>query len=374
MREDDRSKKAMRKSFKYTDSFEEFLVYCNEFLRKYLEKKKLNETEEQLTKERYREEIDLLKRQVDKDPKLKGALWFAAYLGKMAQEAGICIRGQITQCPFLMYLLHLASYNVLEEGYLDNNYLYEMSNINVYDYYAEERFYEVSRKKVEDFFEDAGCMVMWIGAESNHSEENRVPNGIFVFPDKISLFKLWGNCGKLYDGNLCVLEECVSELWDDGVVYRIRPEYGDNGLNADTLLLLNEYKNEAEASKDECIKILASASTSSCYTYNRYYEIMKSEGLEIYSREDLWEYLCGKGLTKERAYYWTELIRKGKFEYALKNSGLSCKEKREMMQSFNQIMIGLFCEVNFLPCKWNVLEQFYHYYHYRHKEKEIIWN
>ena len=39
MREDDRSKKAMRKSFKYTDSFEEFLVSCNEFLRKYLEKK-----------------------------------------------------------------------------------------------------------------------------------------------------------------------------------------------------------------------------------------------------------------------------------------------------------------------------------------------
>lgn len=174
----------MRKSFKYTDPFEEFLVYCNECLRQYFKEKKLNETEEQLTKERYGEEIELLKSQVDKDPKLKGALWFAAYLGEMAQEEGICIRGQITQCPFLMYLLHLASYNVLEEGYLDKYYLYEKSNINVFDYYAEERFYGISRKKVEDFFENAGFMVMWIGAESNYSEENRLPNGIFVFPDK----------------------------------------------------------------------------------------------------------------------------------------------------------------------------------------------
>lgn len=39
MREDDRSKKAMRKSFKDTDSFEEFLVYCNECLREYLVEK-----------------------------------------------------------------------------------------------------------------------------------------------------------------------------------------------------------------------------------------------------------------------------------------------------------------------------------------------
>lgn len=166
---------------KYTNSFKDFVQYCNEELEGYFKKKNLTEYEESRTIARYQEEIELLGTQVARHPEVEAGLWVAAFLGKLTKKTKIWIRNQVVQCPFLMFLLGLASYNVLEVGFLESYYLYGKSNVSVFDYHVDKRFYLKAKEEVEGFFRDSGYFIMWVGKKQHN---NRIPNGFVVFSKK----------------------------------------------------------------------------------------------------------------------------------------------------------------------------------------------
>ena len=101
--------------FKFSNSPEKLFEYMDELFDEYLYLKRRNLAESFLIKIRYEEEKELLHEKIKKYPEYVQQLWLGAYLGKMSKEKGIMFRIGVSQCPFLLYLLYIASYDILEQ-------------------------------------------------------------------------------------------------------------------------------------------------------------------------------------------------------------------------------------------------------------------
>ena len=361
-------------NMKYTNTFKELLEYLDAKMEEYLRRKSLTEVEEMLVIERYEEEKEILEQQVERFPEIIRQMWFLAFLGQMAKEQGLVIRNNVLQCPFLMYLLKVVSYDVLEEGYGEECYLYKKTNIVPVSFYVGEKFYENAKDCIEQFFRKTGHVVLWVGYSNvcHDFPYGREPEGIVVFPPNTNISEFQDECGEMYDETTCILAECAPEMYDKGEWYQFIPMQREKQEMTDEKnKIVNAYlKNKI--SKSRAIKMLAAGYIDGYgKSADSYFEEMEFLGDDIYFREDLWKYLMKNGLQEDRAFFWTEIIRKGTLGWRIEKQRLSYGDYVELYETIGKERIELFCHVKYLPSKWSVMERFY-WLTEKDKKKKII--
>lgn len=141
---------------KYTNTYEELIEYLDAQVEDYLENRRLCEEEEARRITRYEDEKAILTQKIEHFPDLLREMWFLAFLGKVAYEKGILVRNRVNQCPFIMYLLKVASFDVFEEKDRELPLLYIKSNIDATFIYVDAAFYETIKDDIETFFENTG--------------------------------------------------------------------------------------------------------------------------------------------------------------------------------------------------------------------------
>lgn len=359
---------------KYTNTYEELIEYLDAQMENYIETRSSSQDEKMMTIERYEEEKQLLEKQVNKHPETVREMWCLIFLGKMAEEKGLIIRNQMNQCPFLMYLLKVASYDVLEEGYREENYLYEKTSISAMNFYVGENFYENAKESIDNFFAQTGHIVMWVGGEKLGSfyEFNREPEGIMVFPEETDVVALRNECGQLKDETTCILSECALDMYDKGEWYQFIPMQSEKRrMPEEEKAIIKMYQCD-KVDEETVIKVLASGLIDGFYKpTDSYYEIMEAHGDNIYSREDLYQFFLKKGFREERAYYWTEIIRKGSLGWRIEKHKLSYEDYAELHDTLGLELIKLYCNIQYLPTRWSILERFYWLVELEEKNKII---
>ncbi len=337
---------------KYTDTKDNAIEYVEKRFEEYLSGKTFCEKERQQTKKRFEEERDFLNRKLEQYPRYVEALWMAIFLGEQIKTKDIMVRNRLDQCPFIMYLLRLASYNILEEGFLNQSYLYRKSNISFFDYSVSENFYEEMKGDMATFFADSGYDYLWIGQESVLLSDARTANGLVVFPKGEDVINYRAYCGRLIDGNICFLEEYLPEIEDECAEFRFER---NEKLSVEEELFLKYFKPE---NRKDMANVLAY--TQIVFPYEKpdvYYQKMIAQPYPIFTREDLWNLLRMKGVFEEKAYYWTEVIRKGKLKRLVEEERLPLPEWKELNEILGEELVELFYLVMRLPSKWNVLER-----------------
>ena len=101
--------------FKFNSPEDILYEYIDQLFNRYIKSEQINEVELFLTKVRYEEEMKLLKTKIQDFPEYRQRFWLAIYLSKISWDTGCILRAFVTQCPFIMYLLHLSSYNILKK-------------------------------------------------------------------------------------------------------------------------------------------------------------------------------------------------------------------------------------------------------------------
>lgn len=349
-------------TLKYTSTLPELQQYLDYQLEKYLERKALQQEQEFLVKIHYDKERKIMTEQVYGSPDKLKEMCFMAYLGYLSKQNHLKVSNMITQCPFLLYLLGVVSFDVFEEGYVGIEYLFQKSNINSTNYYVDDHFYKLARKDIGDFLEQSGYISIWIGhteACACH-EIDREPVGIMIVPCENDILERKSELGVLYDGNECILEEKSLDLYQQGLLYQFLPMRQEREeMTEEELLIIEKYKN-GHVDKSTVIRVLASGMIASGYEdYSGYYDVMKNLGDNIYSREDLFQYLFAHRMKEEKALYWTEIIRKGTLARKLREHQISYHDYAELYLAIGKERIDLFCQIHYMPTCWSVLEKFY---------------
>lgn len=197
--------------FKYNNSEVMLYEYIDQLFEDYIKAEQINEVELFLSKVRYEEEKKLLKTKIKNFPEYIQRFWMAAYLSKISLDAGCILRSSVTQCPFIMYLLHLASYNILKRGGLEKPYLYKQTEISIWNLRVGNEWYDSVKHRIDDFFDSTGYQYLWVG-----SEKTREACGIVAFPENVELleYSRW-YCDRLPDGTICFQEEIIPEFLRD---------------------------------------------------------------------------------------------------------------------------------------------------------------
>lgn len=346
---------------KYTSSLSELQKYLDARLAEYIKRKRLNE-EETLQVERYYEtEITLLVQQVSELPQMLKGMCFMAFLGHLAKVKKITVSNIVTHCPFICYLLGVVFYDVFEEEYGEEK-LYPKGKINFGTYSVDENFYEVCKDDIKQFLEQSGHICVWEGQAVCGSDSvlDRVPSGIVVFSEETNLSEQKYEFGKLYDGQECVLEENILCSNLEGESYHFfLAQHEVWNLSKEELQIIEKYKNH-EVDKITVIKVLASGVISTRYTSSlHYYDAMQNFKDNIYSREDLYQYLLKNQMNEEQALYWTDIIRKGTLGRKLRNHAISYSDYGKLYSAIGKERIDLFSNVRYIPSCWDVLEKFY---------------
>ncbi len=337
---------------KYTETKDNAIEYVEKRFEKYISAKTLCEKEREQTKQRFEEERDFLNRELEQYPRYVGALWMAIFLGEQTKTKNITVRNRLDQCPFIMYLLHLASYNILEGGFLKQPYLYRKSNISFFDYSVSDNFYDEMKVDIATFLTDTGYDYLWIGQESTFLSDARTANGFVVFSKGEDVISYRAYCGRLKDGSICFLEEYLPEI--EGKCAEFRFE-NNLELSVEEELFLKHFKPENR--KDMANVFAYTQIVFPCEEPDLYYQKMIAQPYPIFTREELWDLLRMKGVSEEKAYYWTEVIRKGKLKRLVKEELLSLSEWEELKEILGEELVELFCKVMYLPSKWHMLER-----------------
>ena len=117
---------------------------------------------------------------------------------------------------------------------------------------------------------------------------------------------------------------------------------------------------KCEIDKVTAIRIVASDMiTYVCDGDFEYHSAMQKLGVQIYSREDLYKYLLAHQIQEEKAWYWTEMIRRGTLTRKLQQRQISYPDYVQLYLAIGEDMIDLCCHVRFIPTCWDVLESFY---------------
>ena len=136
--------------FKFNSPEDILYEYIDQLFNRYIKSEQINEVELFLTKVRYEEEMKLLKTKIQDFPEYRQRFWLAIYLSKISWDAGCILRAFVTQCPFIMYLLHLASYNILKKGGLEKPYLYKQTEISIWNLRAGNEWYDSVKHRIDE--------------------------------------------------------------------------------------------------------------------------------------------------------------------------------------------------------------------------------
>lgn len=303
----------------YND-FENYLMYKFKAYLKNIPTSLLQEK----TTARLQEELQLLKAHIDHYPEEICGLQMVVFLGQLQEHTGILVRNKLIQCPFIMYLVGLTSYNALEKGFLEKKYLYEKSRPNLYEYYVGHDFYSKAVPLIAKHFEKYGYHFLWI--DDNESTSENVQYSLEISDCSFILTK---NSSLLAYSQryLSTLENGVQQLSSDGFY-----QLGKYGLIKENLYIMRTFPKQ---------KIYESPS--------------------VYTREDLWNELIKLGMCEKRAYFWTELIRKGKLLRMIRNEEITNNELRELSLLVGENRMEHLCQIRYLPTRWGVLEDAYYY-------------
>jgi len=347
---------------KYTNTYEELIEYLDAQMEAYLERKEMCEEKEQTIIGHYEEEKDVLKKQVNRFPETVRALWFLAFVGQLAKEKNVVVRNPVHQCPFMMYLLNLCSYDPFEEFVSGRQYLYPKSLITTNEHYVGNEFYAVLGKEIENYFEQTGHVVKWIGEAKDYDffTDNREFAGMFVFSREEDTQISRKFFGELSNGTECILEEQIPEIEQLGDVFYFYPiEAERDTRKGDVEYAVRKYYHKV-ITKERLLQIMASSKADGMVQpYEMYGKRMRRFGDNIYSREDLYQYILNINCDEERAAYWTELIRKGRLSWMLEERKLSYEEYAELYDIMGNERIQMYADVKYLPSRWHVLEEFY---------------
>ena len=354
--------------FKFNNSEAMLYEYIDQLFDEYIKAEQIDEIELFLSKVRYNEEKELLEKKIQNFPEYIQRFWLVAYLSKISWDAGCILRASVTQCPFIMYLLHLASYNILKKGGLEKPYIYKQTEISIWNLRAGNEWYDSVKHRIDEFFDGTGFQYLWVGAE-----KTRETCGIVVFPEKVELlgYSHW-YCDRLPDGTICFQEETIPEFIREvqGYYTEIRRLPFTKGrwkeeqskkelwrefidmqcLNIAEELVVRHFKPESD---EEMINALAMAQFAETIDHPGVYDqIEMMDRLSVVTEEDLWIYLRNNGLSEKQAYYWSDLISRGqlrKYLLSFCQSGII----------FDEYFVDILCSISFLPSKWCVMERFY---------------
>ena len=357
-------------TLKYTSSLPELQKYLDEQLEEYIQRKSLKEEQAFPVKIHYDDERRLLTKQVYGSPQKLKEMCFMAFLGHLAKEKKIKVSNVATQCPFILYLLGVVSYDVFEEEYygeelyprIYGNDLYSKKKMNSTNYYVSESFYEICKEDIKQFLDQSGYICIWEGKAPvcSGSALNREPIGIVVLSMEKDLSEYKDEFGKLYDGTDCILEENSLDLYPQGQFYQfLSMQQERTELSEKEYQTVEAYKSQ-DVDKKTVIKILASGMINSRYeSCSHYYDAMETFQDNIYSREALYDYLMENQMYEEQALYWTELIRRGALKRKLQRHEISYSDYAELYIAIGKERIDLFSNVRYMPSCWSVLEKFY---------------
>ena len=355
-------------TLKYTSSLPELQKYLDVKLGEYIEKEELEEEQAFCVKIHYDEERRLLTEHVYGSPQKLKEMCFMAFLGFLAKEKKITVSNVVSQCPFILYLLGVVSYDVFQEIYYAEdvypkfygNDLYSKGKINSTNYYVGENFYKVCKGDIKQFLDQSGYICMWEGKAPICSDSvfNREPVGIVVLPMEKDLSEHKSELGKLYDGTDCILEENSLDLYPQGQFYQFLSMKQERWeLSEEESKIIEAYEKQ-EVDKETVIRVLASVMINSGYA-SHYRDVMENFQDNIYSREALYGYLMENQMYEEQALYWTELIRRGTLKRKLQRQEISYSDYAELYIAIGKEKVDLFSHVRYLPSCWSVLEKFY---------------
>ena len=353
---------------KFNSSEDMLYEYIDQLFDEYMKEERITEVELFLSKVRYKEEKELLKKKIQNFPEYIQRFWLAAYLSEISRDTGCILRASVTQCPFIMYLLHLASYNILKKGGLEKPYIYKQTEISIWNLRAGNEWYDSVKHRIDDFFDGTGFQYLWVGAE-----KTRETCGIVVFPEKVELLEYshW-YCDRLPDGTICFQEEIIPEFIREVQGYyteinRLPAAKAERNMGEDKKelwrtfidmqcldiaeeLVVRHFKPEND---DEMINVLALAQFAETIGHRGVYDQLEMmKGLSVVTEEDLWNYLRNTGLSENQACYWSDLISRGQL---IKN----LPSFRRLGNIFDEYFVDILCNISFLPSKWYVMERFY---------------
>ena len=347
---------------KYTSTYEELMEFLDGEFKVYMEEKKPSKDEEKKILSCYEQEKAFVKKQIEKYPDTLKQLCVLAVIGEKAVEEDCIARNPVTQCPLIMFLLKVASYDPMDEYDGAKTYLYPGSSITTGELYICEDFFDVLKDELEKFFAKTGHFIIWIRDKliEDVMEYEEFMSGFFVMT--------YENYAKIPKDILKELDEDyeyvlsddsqeLTELGDEFILHCWNLEA--YGLNVDVNEALHKYILR-EMKREEAVKYMATAMIDAWYVdESLYFKEMEKIGANIYSRDDLYERLLSIPIESERALYWTELIRKGRFKRMVNAEKLSEDELDEIYQLLGTELTQLYMTVDYLPSKWSVLEKFF---------------
>ncbi|MCF2554405.1 hypothetical protein [Faecalicatena contorta] len=374
--------------FKYTNTWEEFEEYCEELYRGYLfrYRKGWGKSWEYEMQRHYVAEMKFIRSKVNEKPDIIKQLWIAAFVGMLSKKYDLTINVKTQTCPYVLHLLNLLPYDVLDEGYALKKIYYSYTTISFVEYEVGELFYNTVKTEIDKFFSGTGYEFFWIAQRKTKQGAGK-PIGIGVLPQNRKKLDYVHNCGRLCDGTLCFLEEnnISYEATDqfDLTTYYYRVTELNSKLDTDTdkgicikntdrfmcswdMMVKTGCMTPEEELRFRCFKpeegfqmiqILASVMAdidrseleSEIHCYPNYF-----------TREDIFEYLIEGNMSEENAGYWTTIIRKGQFDQKYNKNGF-----------FSEDEVEKFRAVKFLPSKWNVLTRYKMYRRYAIQKKII---
>lgn len=369
--------------FRYTNSWEEFEGYCKELYYGYLNRYRQNRGESwKYEMQRYYvAEMKFIRSKVEEKPDTIKQLWMAAFMGMLTKKYDLTINIKTQTCPYVLHLLNLLPYDVMDEGYAQKRICCSYTAISLVEYEVGKFFYQTVKTEMEKFFYGTGYEFFWI-AKRTEEREKRTPIGIGVLPPNRKKIDYVENCGRLCDGTVCFLEEDnisyeavrqidlttfyfrVTELnskldsdIEEGICIKNTDRFACSwNMMADAGCMTPEEELKFRYFKPEegfqMMQILASAMADmDCPEVENKSELYSHSN--CFTREDVFEYLRGINMPEEEAGHWTTIIRKGQFAHEYSGN-----------VSFHEDEVKKFKAVKYLPSKWNVLTRYKMYRRY----------
>jgi len=194
-------------AFDYAWGIQKFINLCDKKFEHYLQERNLSTKEKELSTQRYLEERELILEQVSEHPKMVKGLWVCTLMEEVQRRTDVIVRNHLVQCPFIMYLFQMASYNVLEKGYISEPYLYKKSKVSVYDYAVTLDFYPYASHWMEEIFAKCGYTLLWMQEPGSVFEKHGLPSGFAVTKREFSYHRYAKHLTTLYDGKVCLKDD-----------------------------------------------------------------------------------------------------------------------------------------------------------------------